>query len=202
MTGVERWSDEETLRMVRDERLAGSAAGDPLPGEHLAPGPTSRPPVTVSGQEPRGRGVDSDALAQSDPASVPRATWRTEIKGASGVNLVAGLWLVLSPFVLAYRTADPVSIQVGVGGAVAILALLRATTALGKSWMSWANAAFGLGIAAVAVFLGDSVTARWNAIVAGALILVLAILSASATDSAKRSSGRADRSSGRADRSY
>ena len=129
-----------------------------------------------------------DPLDQPDPASVPRASWRSEIKGASGVNLIAGIWLAMSPFVLAYRTTDPVWTQVAAGAVVALLALVRITRGAWESWMSWANAALSAGICLLAIVVADSAAAHWNGIAAGAIVLVLAALSASATESAKRSS--------------
>lgn len=184
MTGMERWPYDEMRRLESEERLAEGSSDDPLFEGHMTPGPMARPPVVL--QRP-GTGHDngrSDPLAQADPASIPRASWRSEIKGASGVNLVAGVWLAVSPFVLAYRPADPVWTQVAFGGAIALLALVRVTSGVWKSWMSWANASFGAGLCLVAVLAADSAPGRWNGIVTGALVLVLAALSASATESA------------------
>jgi len=91
--------------------------------------------------------------------------------------------------VLAYRSTDPVWTQVVAGGAIAALALLRLTGGAWKSWMSWANASLGAGTLVVAVGLAESLAARWNGIVGGGLVLVLAILSASATERAKGRAG-------------
>ncbi len=185
MTGTGRWPYDDMRRLESEERLAEGASDDPLAQADVAPGPMSRPPVLVRTPGPRDDGGYGDPLRQPDPASVPRATWRSEIKGASGVNLIAGIWLAVSPFVIAYRAADPVLTQVIVGGAIAVLALLRVTSGAAKSWMSWANASFGAAICVVAVLLADSTAARWNGVAMGALVLVLAALSASATESAK-----------------
>lgn len=185
MTGSERWPYDDTRRLEREERLAEGASDDPPAQGQVAPGPMSRPPVMVPRPAPGPHGGHGDRLAQPDPASVPRATWRSEIKGASGANLVAGIWLAISPLVLAYRTVDPIWTQVIVGGAIVALALLRVTSGAWKSWMSWANASFGAGVVVVAVWLADSMAARWNGILTGALVLVLAVLSASATDAAR-----------------
>ncbi len=189
MTGSERWPDDDARRLESEERLAEGASDDPPAQGQVAPGPMSRPPVALASPGTGPRRGEGDPLAEPDPASVPRATWRSEIKGASGVNLLAGIWLAISPAVLAYRSVDPVWTQVVAGGAIAALALLRVTGGAWKSWMSWANASLGAGIVVVAAWLADSLAARWNGIVSGALVLVLAALSASATESAKRRSG-------------
>ncbi len=189
MTAGERWPYDDTKRLENEERLAEGAGDDPLTQAQVVPGPMMRPPVVVERPGPRRRSGHGDPLGQPDPDSVPRATWRSEIKGASGVNLVAGIWLAISPLVLSYRAADPVLTQVIVGVAIAALAVLRVTSGAWKSWMSWANASLGAGVVVVAVWLADSSAARWNGIVSGALVLVLAALSASATESAKGRSG-------------
>ncbi len=127
-----------------------------------------------------------DPLSRTDPASVPRATWRSEIRGASGANALAGIWLIVSPFVLAYRSTDPVWTQLTVGAVITGLALVRTTRGLWKAWMSWANAVFGAGVFVLSAWVADSTPARWNGIVAGAFVAVVAVLSASATESARR----------------
>ena len=185
MTGTDRWPYDEMRRLESEERLAEGAGDDPLAEGQITQGPMARPPVLVRRPDPGNGGGRSDPLSQPDPVSIPRASWRSEIKGASGVNLVAGVWLVVSPFVLAYRPADPVWTQVAVGGAIALLALLRVTRGVWKSWMSWANGSLGAAICVVAVFAADSLAGHWNGVVTGALVLVLAALSASATESAK-----------------
>lgn len=48
MTGIERGSDEDTLRMVREQRPADRAAGDPLSGEPVS----TRPYVPPAGHGP------------------------------------------------------------------------------------------------------------------------------------------------------
>ena len=126
----------------------------------------------------------SDPLSERDPASIPSATWRSEINGASGANLVLGIWLVVSPFLLPYRTADPSLTQVIVGVVIAALALTRVNGGAWKSWVSWANVGFGAGIVVLAAVVAESGAARWNGIVAGTLIVMLATLSASASESA------------------
>ena len=136
-----------------------------------------------------------DPLRQPDPASIPRASWRSEIKGASGVNLIAGLWLAASPFILGYQQMDPVWTQAVAGAAIALLGLVRIASGAWKSWMSWANASLGGGICLVAITVADSAAAHWNGIGLGALVLVLGVLSASATEGALRSSEEAQAAS-------
>ena len=81
---------------------------------------------------------------------------------ASGLNILAGLWLIISPFVLGYadfgradRTggSTATSIDFIVGFVIAVLAVIRffGARSLGVEvfrdqivWLSWANVALGL----------------------------------------------------------
>ena len=127
-----------------------------------------------------------DPIDQPDPGAVPPATWRQEIRGASGITFLVGLWLILSPFVLTYSSGDPALQQVVVGTAIAIIAWFRTASPRLKSWLSWANAALGAWLLVSASWFAESSTAALNEGVTGGFVLVLAVLSGSATDSARR----------------
>jgi hypothetical protein len=67
---------------------------------------------------------------------------RGQVQLASGLNLLAGLWLIASPFVLP-ATGDMVTNNVVFGVIVAALAAVRALGTYDQSWMSWLNAVVG-----------------------------------------------------------
>jgi len=118
----------------------------------------------------------------SDTAEVVRAPpdWRAEVLRASGLNVLAGAWLVVSPWILNYREADARVMAIVLGGAVALLAFLRLTGSSRLDWLSWVNAAIGLWLASSALWLPDSRRALWNFLVVGVVVFAAAAWSASA----------------------
>lgn len=126
-----------------------------------------------------------DRLDRVDPGSVPRTTWRSEIRGASGANVLLAAWLMLSPWILGYRDGDPTWPQFVLASAVALLAILRVTAAWWESWMSWASATAAIALFLLGAAVADSGQATVNLMAGGAVALLLAALSATATESAK-----------------
>jgi hypothetical protein len=133
---------------------------------------------------PSGAGSPRDPLRARDPRAIPSATWRSEIRGASGANVLAGLWLVISPLLLGYAPDDPVAHDMAIGAAIALLAAVRIAVAIWRPVLSWINAALGLWLLAATLWLAESATAAWNEGLVGAVVVVLAALSAAATDAA------------------
>ena len=114
-----------------------------------------------------------------------RTGWRDEVIGASGLNILAGIWLIIAPWVLGYTTGDPYWNDVAFGAVVGVIALTRAFGAYRESWLSWFNALVGIWIFASAWVLDSSNTAWTNDVILGAIVFVLAIWSANASDSAR-----------------
>ncbi len=92
------------------------------------------------------------------------------------VNIIVGLWLLASPWILAYQAeAGPMWNSVILGiliAAVAFYALFQVF-----AWQEWVNAALGVWLIIspwVLGFMGLS-TAMLNAVIAGAVVLVLAL---------------------------
>ena len=92
------------------------------------------------------------------------------------VNLILGLWLIVAPWVLAFRDDRAAmwnSIILGVLiGASAIYALVRVF-----AWEEWANVVFGLWLVISPWVLGFShiQAAAVNAVVVGLVVAVLAL---------------------------
>jgi SPW repeat len=133
-------------------------------------------------------------LDPMDPA--PGGGWRDEVKGASGLNVLAGIWLIIAPWVLGYSVADPRWNDVIFGIIVGIFGLTRVLGAYRESWLSWLNALIGVWIFIAAFTIDSTGTASVNDIVLGVIVFVLGIWSASASESrlARRSSDRRYRS--------
>lgn len=126
---------------------------------------------------------------QLDPMGPPPPTsrgWRDEVVGASGLNVLAGIWLIIAPWVLGYGAGDPKWNDVIFGIIVAAIGLTRALGAYRESWLSWACALIGIWIFIAAFTIDSTGTASANDIILGAIVFILAIWSASASDSARR----------------
>jgi hypothetical protein len=112
--------------------------------------------------------------------SAPQNT--TQVHWASGLNILAGLWLVIAPFALAYG-ADATGAawnDVAIGATVAVLAMVRVAAPLQFESVSWVNFVLGgwLLFAPFVIGYSDNGTAVTNDIVMGLIVLSLAAWSA------------------------
>jgi SPW repeat-containing protein len=112
----------------------------------------------------------------------PGTDWRREVMGWSGLNVLAGIWLIISPFVLDYGARDAMWNPIVFGAIVCVLALVRFGGAFRASVLSWINAAIGVWLFISAWWLAWTMRASWNVGIMGVIVFVLAVLSASATD--------------------
>jgi hypothetical protein len=127
-----------------DERLGAYDTPRPMPDEALlgtAPAPTRSP---------------------YGPASA-----RDEAMSASGLNVIAGIWLIISPFVLGYGGGDAYWNPIVFGAIVAVVALAR------------------LGGAYRATWLASTARASWNEWILGVVVFVLGAWSAAASEDAR-----------------
>lgn len=92
------------------------------------------------------------------------------------VNLILGLWLVVSPWALKFQAeTNPTWNAVILGiviAAVALIALFRV-----MAWEEWVNLVLGIWLVISPWMVGFSglVTAMWNAVIVGAVVAVLAL---------------------------
>jgi SPW repeat len=114
-----------------------------------------------------------------EPAA-PAADWRATVATASGLNLLAGIWLIIAPFVLGYHNGDPYWNDIVFGAIVGFFALIRMSGAYRAEGLSYLNALIGIWIFVSAFWLDATATAGWNDIILGAIIFVLALISATA----------------------
>jgi hypothetical protein len=113
------------------------------------------------------------------------AVAREEIVGASGLNVLAGIWLIISPFVLGYGGADARWNPIVFGAIVAVFALARAGGAYRAEWLSWLNMAVGVWLFVSAFWLAHSAQASWNVGIMGVVAFILGGWSAAATDAGR-----------------
>lgn len=103
-----------------------------------------------------------------------------QIHGASGVSIVAGIWLLIAPFYLGYP--QPISRwnDIIVGLVLIVLASLRYIHPLHRFWVSWINACLGLWlIAAPFVLECDLIAAQVNDITVGIIVFLAGAISGS-----------------------
>ncbi len=102
-----------------------------------------------------------------------------QIKVASGINVLAGLWLIISPYVFGF--AQGVANSVIVGIVVAVLALIRFINPAQAAWLSWINTVLGIWLIVSAIVMGIAAAPFWNMLILGVVIAVMAIWSTSST---------------------
>jgi hypothetical protein len=114
------------------------------------------------------------------PASPSR---REQVQTASLLNLLAGIWLIIAPWVLSYSAADPRWNDVVFGAIVAFFALVRTSGAYRASWLSWLNLLIGAWVFIAAFTIDYTSTAQVNDVILGALVFIFGLWSASASES-------------------
>lgn len=93
-------------------------------------------------------------------------------------NLVLGIWLLLSPWILAYAAETTAAWNAYVLGVIIGVAAVAALVAF-HEWEEWVNAVFGawLIVSPWVLGFGALTAAVWNQIVVGVLVGALAIWS-------------------------
>lgn len=110
-----------------------------------------------------------------------------QVATASGLDILAGIWLIISPFFLAYNSAGrATSNDVILGIIIAIIAAVRFFGAYEQAWLSWINVLLGIWVLISPWALGYSNVAAplWNNVILGIIVIILAAWSALATDTA------------------
>lgn len=104
---------------------------------------------------------------------------RLTVQWKDVVNLVLGLWLVVSPWALNFRLIEPPTWNAWTVGMVIAVAAAAALIAFNK-WEEWVEAALGAWLIVSPFLLGFSMerNATWNQIIVGFLVGALAIWSA------------------------
>jgi hypothetical protein len=100
---------------------------------------------------------------------------REQIMTASGLNIIAAIWLVISPFVLGFTETAAATNNYIVGIIVGVLALIKVMSPRTMAWPSWLNIILGLWLIISPFFLGFiTVSALWNNIILGIIVAALA----------------------------
>jgi len=101
-----------------------------------------------------------------------------QVRVASGLNIIAGLWLILSPFILGfYFNSGAFWNSLIVGAMVLVLAAVREWGAdTDTNWASWVNLVLGIWLVVSPFIIGYSfiTSALWNSVIVGILVAVFA----------------------------
>ena len=103
---------------------------------------------------------------------------------ASGLDMLAGIWLLIGPFVLGFRgNTGAVANNVALGIVIGLLALYRAFNPATNSWVSWLNFLLGVWvlISPWVVPFSSVHAAAINNVIMGIIVIILAAWSALAT---------------------
>jgi hypothetical protein len=93
--------------------------------------------------------------------------------GNSWVNILLGIWVIVSPFVLAIHSSRAVWNNVVTGVLVGILALIR--WSVRQPGLSWLNLLLGIWLVISPFVLFLSGAAMWNNVILGIIICALAL---------------------------
>jgi hypothetical protein len=121
------------------------------------------------------------------PMGRPEPSYITQARGASGLNYLLGLWMVLSPWVLDFSSADDaVWNATVVGGSIALLAVIRMLSPLRLPELSWVNLILGVWLALSPWTISyeelqGTTALTINNLVVGCIVAVLALWSATGT---------------------
>ncbi len=132
--------------------------------------------------EPRNQADRSSSTSNRSSASALSVTSFT-----SGTNVLLGVWLTVSPWVLNYSEQDNAAWnQVIIGLAIAVMALVRTASPANFSELSWTNFVLGAWLIVAPFVLPLSETSPsepvyWNNVIVGVLVLILAAVSTMAS---------------------
>lgn len=106
-----------------------------------------------------------------------------QARAASGINVVLGIWLIVSPWVFDYSGRSAVLSSVFVGALIATLAAMRLTALHGSAGLSGINLLLGFWTIVSPWAIGHVANkgAAASDIIVGVFVTVLAMWSASAT---------------------
>jgi hypothetical protein len=139
-----------------------------------APAPDRDEAVRRFTREPR----PDEPVATRDPH------WRDEVIGAAGLNVIAGIWLILSPWILGYTGPDATWNPIVFGAIILVLALARLAKPAGTQALSAINALIGVWLFVSGFWLADSAQASWNVWIVGAIVFIMAAIGMTTRDNA------------------
>jgi hypothetical protein len=123
---------------------------------------------------------------RDEPVATRDPHWRDEVIGAAGLNVIAGIWLILSPWILGYTGPDATWNPIVFGAIVLVLALARLAKPAGTQALSAINGLIGVWLFISGFWLADSAQASWNVWIVGAIVFIMAAIGMTTRDQATR----------------
>ena len=141
---------------------------NPVHTHHIDADP-ALPPAHDLAVMPTGQSHESMAMPDASMAHGHGAPW------AHFANMILGVWLITSPFALAYRSTALEASDVVSGALIILLSILSLT--IGRLWAPWVTSVVGMWLLfAPLVFWAPTSASYANDTLAGALAIVFAIL--------------------------
>lgn len=98
-----------------------------------------------------------------------------ETRGASGIIVLAGIWLIISPFILSYSSSAVTWDQIAGGIVIGLLGIIRYLN-IPALWASWLSALAGLWMVIIPFAISSAGTAaRWSSVIAGLVTMILSL---------------------------
>ncbi len=105
-----------------------------------------------------------------------------QTRTASIINIIAGIWLIVSPAILGFANPATQANNLWLGFIVGVLALIRVIAPARTAWASWINVVAGAWLIIAPFVLRITTNAqRINDIAMGIIVAALAIWSTGAT---------------------
>ena len=105
----------------------------------------------------------------------------TQTKTASGINVIAGLWLMLSAYFMNLGFSSNEFIT---GILIAIVSLVGLYSIEQASWVSWVAGIMGAWLLVTPIFVtGLSTAVIWNSVIVGIIVLAMSIWSGMSSSS-------------------
>ena len=105
---------------------------------------------------------------------------REQVRTVGGLNILAGVWLIMSPYVLGFAGTEAATNAIIVGIIVGFLALINASSPGSFVWSNWINSILGLWMIISPFVLGFANGAIvMNSIILGIVVIALSAWSSS-----------------------
>lgn len=109
------------------------------------------------------------------------------VKTSSGLDLIAGIWLVLAPTILNYMDQVARTNDMWLGVAIAVVSFIRLINPGRTMWLGWINVVLGLWLIIAPFALGYVNSAPiWNDIILGIIVAVSSLWGIGAIPGAPR----------------
>ncbi|MGH9692678.1 MAG: SPW repeat domain-containing protein [Bryobacteraceae bacterium] len=101
----------------------------------------------------------------------------------SALNVLAGIWLIIAPFILLYGNSTARINDIVLGIVIGVFALIRAfVPGFQTVWLSWLNALWGIWLIIGSFVLAYAGRARSNDILLGIIVLLIGLWSATMSE--------------------